>query len=229
MSFALTLCGTSNFLEATYSPAIELQGSYEIGLILLETFNSIPNITKNNNCFYYNNGEKIEIPEGAYELSDISKYIKKRLLEKNEEAKFILTGNRNTLQSEIFCSYDIDFSTDKLNNIGSVLGFNKFLQANTLHISTEKISIINVNSVQVISNISAGAYTNNQQSHSIFEFGIDVSPGFRISIAPSKVIYFPITVQTLSNLSFKLVDQNNNQVNFRNENIVIRVHLRKCR
>ena len=229
MSFALTLSGTSNYLEATYSPAIELEGNYEIGLILLETFNSIPNITKTNNCFYYNNGEKIEIPEGAYELSDISKYIKRILLQKNEEVKFILSGNRNTQQSEIFCSYDIDFSVENPNNIGSVLGFNKLLPANTLHISREKISIINVNSVQVISNISGGAYTNNEQSHSIFEFGIDVPPGYRISIAPHKFIYFPITVRTLTNLSFKLVDQNNNSVNFRNETIVIRVHLRKCR
>ena len=229
MSFALTLSGTSSCLEATHSPAIDLQGNYEIGLILLETFNSIPNITTNNNCFCYNNGEKIVIPEGAYELLDISKYIRKKLLEKNEEVKFSLAGNRNTQQSEIYCSYDLDFSSEKPNNIGTVLGFNKFLNANELHISTEKISIISVNSVQVISNISAGAYTNNHQSHSIFEFGIDVSPGYRISIAPHKVIYFPITVQTLSNLSFKLVDQNNNLVDFRDETVVIRVHLRKCR
>lgn len=169
---------------------------------------------------------------GAYELSDISKYIKKKILEENPDSgniNFSLIGNRNTQCSEIYSTYDIDFSPDKINNIGSVLGFNKFLEPNVLHESINPISIVSVNTIQVICNISSGAYTNNYQSHSIYEFGLDVTPGFRISILTQKVIYFPITVQTLTNLSLRLVDQNNNNIDFRDELIVIRVHLRKCR
>ena len=51
MSVALTISGNTNILEASYSPAIELDGDYEIGLVLIETFNSIPNITSENNIF----------------------------------------------------------------------------------------------------------------------------------------------------------------------------------
>lgn len=231
MSFALTLTGKSNPLEAYYSPTIDLEENYEIGLILLETFNSIPNITSENNCFYYDSPQKIiRLPEGAYEISDIAKFLKKKLLENSgepEKVEFTLVGNNSTLRSEIYSSYNIDFSAE--NNIGSILGFDTFLPANKLHESSKPVSIVKVNTVQVICNISSGAYTNNHQSHSIYEFGINVSPGYRISEVPHKVIYFPIIVKSLCHLSLQLVDQDNNNVNFRQEQIVVRVHLRKCR
>lgn len=246
MSFGLTITGKSDVLEANYSPPIELDGKYEIGLILLETFNSIPNITSENNCFYYDSDKIIKIPEGSYEISDIAKFLRKKLLESSENTeknkstessekqqqesvKFTLVGNNCTQHSEIYCSYSIDFRKEKPNNIGPVLGFNEFLNANTFYESSEHVSIIKVNTIQVICNISAGAYTNDRQSHSIFEFGINVAPGYRISVFPSKVIYFPVSVRTLSNLSIKLVDQDNRGVNLRGELVVVRVHLRKCR
>lgn len=228
MSFAFTITSNTSVLEVTYSPAIELDGNYEIGLLLLETFNSIPNITKKNNQFYYNNKDKpIEIPEGSYEISDLSQYIKKKILEEDKEAEFILSGNSNTLKSEIYCTYDIDFT--KPNNIASVLGFEGLYEAKKFATSQNPVSIIKVNTIQVICNISSGSYTNNQLSHSIYEFGLNVSPGYRISIAPNKVIYFPITTKTLSHLSLRLVDQNNEEVDFRGEPVVIRVHIRRCR
>lgn len=227
MSFAFTITSNTSVLEASYSPAIELDGNYEIGLLLLETFNSIPNITEKNNQFYYKGDKIIEIPTGSYEISDLSRYIKKKIVEEDKEAEFILTGNSNTLRSEIYCSYDIDFS--KPNNIASVLGFEGLYEAKKFAASEKPVSIIKVNTIQVICNISSGSYTNNQHSHSIFEFGLSVSPGYRISIAPNKVIYFPITTKTLSNLSLRLVDQNNEEVDFRGEPVVIRVHIRRCR
>lgn len=74
MSFALTLTSKTNVLQASYSPTIDLEGDYEIGLILLETFNSIPNITHENNCFYYDSSKVIELPEGSYEIEDIANF-----------------------------------------------------------------------------------------------------------------------------------------------------------
>lgn len=229
MSFALTITGNTNILETTYSPAIELNGDYEIGLVLIETFNSIPNITSENNCFYYNTNEVIVIPEGSYELSHIASYLKSKILEnKPEGTEFSLTGNTNTQRSEIYCSFNIDFSSAKKNNIGPVLGFSKLLEANTHHESTDRISIIKVNTVQVVCNISRGSYINDKLSHSIYEFGIDVPPGYRISISPNKIIYFPVTVRSLSHISLKFLDQNNRTVDFSNETIVVRLHLQRC-
>lgn len=228
MSVALTISGNTNILEASYSPAIELNGDYEIGLVLIETFNSIPNITSENNCFYFGADQVIVVPEGSYELSHIYAYLKSKIFDNKPEGEFTLIGNTNTQRSEIYCSYDIDFSPSKKNNIGSVLGFSKLLKANTHHESTDRISIIKVNTVQVICNISRGSYINNEISHSIYEFGIDVAPGYRISISPHKIIYFPVTVRTLSHISIKFLDQDNRPVDFSNEKIVVRLHLQRC-
>ena len=229
MSVALTISGNTNILEASYSPAIELDDDYEIGLVLIETFNSIPNITSENNCFYFGENEKIIIPPGSYELSHIYAYLKSKIFDnKPEGGEFTLIGNTNIQRSEIYCSYNIDFSPSKKNNIGSVLGFSKFLQANTYHESTDRISTIKVNTVQVICDVSRGSYINEKISHSIYEFGIDVAPGYRISIAPHKIIYFPVTVRTLSHISIKFLDQDNRPVDFSNETIVVRLHLQKC-
>lgn len=156
---------------------------------------------------------------------------KKKLLEtsKSRDIKFSLIGNNNTQRSEIYCSYNIDFRPSLERNIGNVLGFNNLLHKETFHESPNHISIIKVNTVQVICNITGGAYTNNYHSHSIYEFGLNVSPGYRISECPRKIIYFPVTVKTLSHLSLTLTDQDNNNIDFRKELIVVRLHLRKCR
>ena len=68
-SLTLTLSGTSSVLEAHYFPTIELSAdkNYILGLVEFLTFNSIPNIDKSNNKFYF--GEKIiNIPVRSYEI-----------------------------------------------------------------------------------------------------------------------------------------------------------------
>lgn len=88
MSVALTISGNTNILEASYSPAIELNGDYEIGLVLIETFNSIPNITSENNCFYFGADQVIVVPEGSYELSHIYAYLKSKIFDNKPEGEF---------------------------------------------------------------------------------------------------------------------------------------------
>ena len=77
MSTTFTISGTKT-LEATYFPPIELgEDNYELGLILFETYNTIPNVTKENNVFYYGDNKKIELPVGSYALEDIGNYLEK--------------------------------------------------------------------------------------------------------------------------------------------------------
>ena len=66
-SLTFTLSGTSSILDAQYFPPIELSPhrQYVLGLVELLTFNSIPNIDKNNNKFYIGD-HIIELPIGSY-------------------------------------------------------------------------------------------------------------------------------------------------------------------
>jgi hypothetical protein len=50
MSVTFTLTGTSSILSSKYYPPLVLDNSeYALGLINLETFNSIANVTNSNN------------------------------------------------------------------------------------------------------------------------------------------------------------------------------------
>ena len=75
-SISLILSGRSSILESQHYPPIELENdkNYVIGLTEFLTFNSIPNVNKNNNIFKVGE-EIIIIPPGSYEIEDIEKYL----------------------------------------------------------------------------------------------------------------------------------------------------------
>src|SRR5204863_8282194 len=118
MMFCLT--GTNSILSHDLAFSIDVsKGNWELGLIELCTYNSIPNIeTNKNDKFYYGENQEITIPEGSYEIEDIEKYLVSKL---PKNVKFTLKPNNNTLKSELFCSEKIDFK--KPNSINKLLGF----------------------------------------------------------------------------------------------------------
>ncbi|KAL6265760.1 hypothetical protein P5V15_002571 [Pogonomyrmex californicus] len=83
MSVTFTFTGKSNLLSVSYFPAIDLSdGDYELGLADFERYHAIPSVTLSNNKFYFDkDNKKIVIPEKSYELHDISRYLKRAILQ----------------------------------------------------------------------------------------------------------------------------------------------------
>jgi len=52
-----------------------------------------------------------------------------------------------------------------------------------------------------------------------------VPPGYRIIQTPN-VIYLPVKVKRIETLKLRIIDQNNDLVDFRGEEIVVRLHLK---
>lgn len=222
MSFTLSITGRESALSTYYSPALQLGGEYECGLVFFSTFNSIPNIDKNNNNFYYGDNEVIKIPEGSYELLDISDFLKTNL----PGCTFELLCNNNTLSTKIFCSKDIHF--EKAGSIGRILGFrNELLKANILHESIFPVSILSTTIVRIECDIVSGSYINGKPSHIIYEFAPSVPPGYRIIEIPKNLIYFPVNQDTVSEINIRILDANNNVINFRQEELQLYLHLRR--
>lgn len=172
---------------------------------------------------YYDLSE-IEIPIGSYEIDDICKFLKKRL--EKDSIKFDLRVNKNTLKCEVLCSQPIDFSGP--NSIGSLLGFSaRILAPNVVHESDVSVNIFRVNAIRLECSITTGAYINNTPAHTIHEFCPTVPPGYKIIEVPRNVIYLPVAVRTIHTLTVKIVDQNNQLVNFCGETITIRIHIKK--
>lgn len=229
-----TLSGKSSVLSAYYSPPLDLRddpSEYVLGLISLETFNAIPNIDENNNKFYI--GDVVfEIPVGSYEVTAIEEFLQhkiqeQRKIDKNFRCALSLRGNTNTLKCEIKSTHRIDFTKD--DSPGKLLGFhNIILEPNATHVSQTPVDILKVNVIKVECNIVSGAYHNNKRVHTVHEFSPSVPPGFKIIEVPQNVIYMPINTKIINNIQIKLVDQDDDLVNFRGEVITVRLHLKKA-
>lgn len=216
-------------LVSNFFPPLELtDGEWYAGLLDFTTYNSIPNVESGkNNVFPIIKGTDeilIEIPTGAYEIDDIETYLKKAL----GDRKFSLRPNNNTLQCEIYCSFDIDFKLSD-QNMGEMLGFKTKtkLEAHKLHISETPVNIIKVNTIQIRCNIVKDSYKDGENQHILHSFYPTVEPGFKIVETPVNVIYLPVNVQRVDNITLSVVDQTGDIINFRDEVITARLHLKR--
>lgn len=226
----ICITGNSSSLKCTLFPPLDLSSAaeWEMGLLDLMTYNSIPNIEENvNSDIYIGDKLKISLPTGSYEIEDIKNYIEKDIKTKNLNVDFKLVANNNTLKSEIFCSETVDFT--KKNTIRELLGFNEEkLDPNKWHISSNQVIINKVDIIRVTCNIVRGSYRDGQEGHVLHEFYPDVGPGYKIVEKPNIVQYLPITKNSyLDEFYVRLEDQNGELVNFRNERINIRFDIRK--
>lgn len=226
MALTITLSGNSSILTADYFPSIELNKNFDYvcGLVDFQTYNSIPNIDESNNYFLIGE-EAIKFPTGAYEIHHINKYICDTLRESGREYNFTLSVNNNTLQCEISANEAIYFNVK--NTIGDLLGFSKrMLKANIKHKSDERVNINKVNAIRIECNIISGSYVNNKPVHTIHEFAPTVPPGYKIIEVPRNVIYLPVNVKQITSVTLRLVDQDGDLINFRDESITARLHIK---
>lgn len=224
MSLTFSLTGNSSVLSADFNPPIYLEDDFDyvIGLVNFETFNVIPNIDETNNKFTYGD-ITTTIPVGAYEIDDLNEYLQKIIEPPNN---IHIIANRNTSTVKIKANVDIDFSSE--NSIGHLLGFeNRVLKANELNESDFPVQIIKVNALCIDCNIATGSYSNGSPVHTIHQFFPTVAPGYKIVESPLNVLYFPVSVKTINSITVKIVDQDSNIVNFRQETVTVRLHLKK--
>lgn len=223
MSFTLSITGNTSTLATNYYPNLQFDGEYECALLHLTTFNSIPNIDCENNKFHYGDNEVVEIPEGTYELQDISDYLRSSV---KKGTTFNLFCNNNTLKTHIFCSKDIHF--EKNNSLGALLGFGEqTLKSNIIHESKFPVNILSTTVVRVECDIVSGSYINGKSSHIIHEFAPNVAPGYRIIEIPKNIIYFPVNQSNVSCINIRLLDIRNNLINLRGEEVQLYLHIKK--
>lgn len=118
-SYTVSITSTSSTLQSILFPALRLNPEklWEVALLDLTTYNSIPNVIEGvNNKFHYykkkdNSGkysslEEIYLTTGSYEIDDINQVIQRQLGKDN----ITLKGNNNTMKAEIVSPHYIDFS-----------------------------------------------------------------------------------------------------------------------
>ena len=144
----------------------------------------------------------------------------------NVKGKLKIQSNYNTLQTYIESSTDT-ILFDKERSIGTLLGFSKrVLKPGEEHKSDKTVDITKINTILVECNIVSGSYINNVAAHTLHQFSLNVSYGYKITEAPANVIYLPVNTRSINTIALKVTDQNGNFINFRGEKITIRLHLK---
>lgn len=199
----------------------------EIGLLSLQSYNSIPNVQEgcNTMCFMIagENGMQkymISIPTGCYEIFTLEAKIQE-LLGRNVDF-FHLCADSTTLKCIIHCSHTIRM--DCSNSIARLLGFEKNdLDPHIKHTSDHVVKIMNVNIIKVKCNLALGSFDNGQQSHTIHEFYPEFPPGYKIVEIPKYCILYKLKTNAIDFVRVSLTDQDGELIDFRGETINVRL------
>ena len=184
---------TTNFRVQLDSPIfLDTKKKYEAALLSLHTYNSIPNITEQNNKFKYSPDKGstwkiITIQKGAYELREINSHIQREMTKNgdydqvNNQYYIDINYYKPTFETILEISSDnymVDFNIE--NSIASTLGFtNEKLSGTGVYSSINTIDIEPVNSIYVHCDFIIGAYINNSSSNAFYSF---TQEGFKIRI-----------------------------------------------
>ena len=231
-SFYIIQSGKSAKVETTFVPSMELEGSYEIALHSLETYYSFPNVDKNNNKIRVSldsgtSWNNLTFAVGCYEHKDINEELQRMLLViGGKKDDIILKPNKNTFQTVMTISGNVQVDFQGEDSIRTVLGFNSKIYQSGRHLSEHTVDIMRVNSIFVHTDVIKSAYVNGSQTPVIYSFFPDIPPGGKIIVQPRVLIYLPISLSVISRLTSWLTDQNSKELNLRGEELTIKYHLR---
>ena len=220
---------TKTDFDTIYKEPIELSNEkeYEIALVDLETYYSFPNISTHNNVIEYEiiNTQEVKqiiVPKGSYDYPDLVEEIYRQL---NGEDAFKLSASSNTFKSrlEIKPGYEVKFTHES--SLKTVLGFTGDVYDEGTHFSENVVNIMSITSILIHIDIINGSYVEGSKKPVIYSFYPKVNPGFKIIQKPHNPIYLPIVRKNISTLNVRITDQNNDLLDLRGEEVVIRFHI----
>ena len=239
---------TSDFTINLLTPIhLNPNKKYEAALLSINLYNSIPNITEENNKFKYSIDEGktwkiITLNKGSYEIQAINDEIQRAMIINNDfdaannEFYISITANIPELKSVVNITnktYLVDFNTE--NSIGPTLGFpyDPLWHGKIGHgynKSPNIVQITKINLVLVNVDLITGSYVNGSQSPAIYSFDpYKVPPGYKLDDRPNpSLTFYPVTrTTTINSLRIWLTDQDNNIIDLRGEKVTIKLQIRK--
>ena len=87
---------------------------------------------------------------------------------------------------------------------------------------------MSVNSILVNCDIIDASRVNGIEAPVIYNFFPNVSPGEKIVEEPKNLIYVPITLGIISQMTCWLTDQDKSDLDLRGEELTISFHLKSC-
>jgi hypothetical protein len=239
--FTLQLASNESTFEYLF-PQEFLDKNYGIGLIKLDgnlKINKKINISYTNNKFYYivngvdqnNNPVKdekiIDIPNGKYEFNELITTINGLLKKDMNFFKANLKDGKVIIEITK-SAYSIDFS--KQNTLADVFGFNNKVLTHGKHVSENSFNSKTIDNIFILCNLIDDSYVNNKKFNSIYRFRLDDNEInnqiLLINIEPRQIIYHNLANRP-NKIILKLVDINNNLIEFDNINLFVELDMKE--
>ena len=210
----------------------------KIGLKSFATFNNIPNVVEGRN-----NKLKIKVPghdfrvfsldTGAYELKVIAKQMLEWIqvtyptLEKVEE-NFKLIPNYATSKADFFIKgdYGVDFEVDA--SCYELLGFDlkDNFKGTGLYPGKRIVNITNVTQLIFNCNLTTSNYINGKEMPFIYNCGINVPAGYRLSRELTDIAYKNLNTSQITHIRIWIFDEHGAPVNLREDELTVTLSLK---
>ena len=232
--YSILLSSNKSDFTVHLNPPLQLDSNkWSVGLISLETYNSIPNITKKNNTFKYSTDsgttwKTIKLMTGSYEIRDIDKIIREKMRKNGDRDSIIIDTDFNLLKTVIDITNKqvrVDFTIP--NSFRTLLGFDSIVLSGGTNLSQNITKILPINSVLVNCDIIKNSYLNSNCYPVLYSFFPKSEPGFKIIQDPVNVVYLPVNSNYIQNIRIWLTDQDGDIIDFRGETITCRLNFKK--
>ena len=237
----LIIMDKSTHEEHLFQPLQTNNKQFKIAVTFLSAYNGIFNITNENNKFYFTKSitdddhyVMITIPPGAYEIESLDDEIKRNIIVDEhftaEIYPFKIKPNFSTLGSIIEISNQesaISFRTS--DSIGSLLGFNKRTIYEEFNLSDNPVDILSLDNIFIECDIAQGMIFRGKRSGIIFNFVMDVDPGYRYihKFHGGVQWYMMESKDIISSICFKLKNENNQLVSFNGQSVTFRLSIKE--
>ena len=226
--------------EHLFQPLQTNNKQFKIAITFLSAYNGIFNITESNNKFYFfksisdDDHIQIIIPPGAYEIESLNNEIKRIIIDQEHYTEtnypFNIKPNFSTFGSIIEISPQgpvVSFAPN--DSIGELLGFNKTTIYEEYNLSPNPVDIISFDNIFIECDIAQGMIFRGKRSGIIFNFVMDVDPGYRhIHKFHGGVQWYMLEAKDfISSINFKLKNENGNLVSFNGQSVTFRLSIKE--
>ena len=212
---------------------------FNVAITFLTAYNGIFNVTNSNNKFYFtksitddNHYKMITIPPGNYKIEALNDEINRVIINdghfNEENYPFVIKPNFSTLGSIVeILNAESAISFKSSDSIGSLLGFNKRTIYEEYNISDNPVDILSFDIIFIECDIARGMTFKGRRSGIIFNFTMDVSPGYKYIYKFRGGIqsYMMESKDIISSICFKIKNENGNIVSFNGQSVTFRLSI----
>lgn len=222
-------CNENGEIDQWFLDNIDLRQdvNYQVSLVSLSTSAFFPNITNENNKFYYSEKDSttiksITLSEGAYEVKDINEYIQFYL---GQNITISLISSSGKSRVNLAQGWKVYFN--QTNSLRKLLGFSKSDIIEKTSFSDELVDIVPIQRIYLHCDIVKGSLYEGKQSDILFSFNNQYRWGTPLGFTINPLQEKLLARKYFNRIVFRFVDNNKNPITFLYSPVCISLQIRQ--